>query len=177
MRIDDEFGGDSKRAQAADNLLQIQQEIVRVEDELKKAREASDQAAVDALTGRLSTLDQVAAREREIAKGSIEDDSLRRQKSKTDLEKITEDAVKLQDQLLSRQFEIELERAEALASARSGSVEVNDIRSGGISAFFATLQEDPALSEAKKQTKELAEIRKGIKALEAQRVDILAGTG
>jgi hypothetical protein len=177
MRIDDEFGGDSKRAQAADNLLQIQQEIVRVEDELKKAREASDQAAVNALTGRLSTLDQVAAREREIAKGSIEDDSLRRQKSKTDLEKITEDAVKLQDQLLSRQFEIELERAETLASARSGSVEVNDIRSGGISAFFATLQEDPALSEAKKQTKELAEIRKGIKALEAQAVDILAGNG
>lgn len=177
MRIDDEFGGDSKRAQAADNLLKIQQEIVRVEDELQKAREASDQSAVDALTGRLATLDQVAAREQQIAEGTIENDGERRKRSKSDLEKINEDIAKQQNELLNRQFEIELERAQELATVRTGSVEINDLREGGIGAFFETLQEDPAIAEAKKQSKELEQIRKGIAALQAERVDILAGTG
>jgi hypothetical protein len=79
--------------------------------------------------------------------------------------------------LLDRQFEIELARAEELATVRTGSVEINDIRSGGISAFFETLQEDPAIAEAKKQTAELEKMRREIAKLNAEKVDILAGTG
>jgi hypothetical protein len=79
--------------------------------------------------------------------------------------------------LQEREFEIELARLEELAATRTGAVQINDIRSGGIGAFFDTLKEDPAISEAKKQTKELTEIRKGIAALEADRIDILSGTG
>jgi hypothetical protein len=76
-----------------------------------------------------------------------------------------------------RQYEIELARAEELATVRTGSVEINDIRSGGISAFFDTLKEDPAITEAKKQTAELEKMRKEIAKLNAEKVDILAGTG
>jgi hypothetical protein len=79
--------------------------------------------------------------------------------------------------LLDRQFEIELARAEELATVRTGSIEIQDIRSGGISAFFDTLKEDPAITEAKKQTAELEKVRKEIAKLNAEKVDILAGTG
>ena len=56
-------------------------------------------------------------------------------------------------------------------------MKVNDLRSGGISQFFEALQEDPALAEAKKQRAELEKIRKEIAKLNAEKVDILAGTG
>lgn len=92
-------------------------------------------------------------------------------------EKIAEQVADKEAQLLDRQFEIELARAEELANVRSGSIELNDIREGGISAFFDTLQEDPAIAEAKKQRAELEKIRKEIAKLNADRVDILAGTG
>ena len=119
----------------------------------------------------------MAAREQQIAEGTIENDGERRKRSKSDLEKINEDIAKQQNELLNRQFEIELERAQELATVRTGSVEINDIRSGGISAFFDTLKEDPAIAEAKAQTKELQAMRKEIAKLNAEKVDILAGTG
>ena len=92
-------------------------------------------------------------------------------------EKIGADIAKRESDLLSKSFEIELARAEELATVRTGSVEINDIRSGGISAFFDTLKEDPAIAEAKKQTAELEKMRKEIAKLNAEKVDILAGTG
>ncbi len=177
MRIDNEFGGDSRRAKAADNLLKLQAEQLRVEKQLDAAREAGDQATIDALTGRLATLDQVAAREKDIAEGALEGDKERRKAGKSDLEKINQDIAKQQEALAARQFELELERANELANIRTGSVQINDLRSGGISQFFETLQEDPAIAEAKKQRAELEKIRKEIAKLNAERVDILAGTG
>lgn len=82
-----------------------------------------------------------------------------------------------QQALRDREFEIQLAREEELAGVRTGSIKINDIRSGGISAFFDTLKEDPAIAEAKKQTKELEAMRKEIAKLNAEKVDILAGTG
>ena len=172
-RIDKEFGGDSARAKAADNLLLVQQEIVRVEKQLAAARDAGDQKAIDAATSRLASLDQVEAREQDIASGAAK----RREQAARDAERLDEQIFEKQAQLLQRQFEIESQRAEELANVRTGSVEINDLRSGGISAFFDTLQEDPAIAEAKKQTQELQKMRQELAKLQAERVDILAGTG
>ena len=173
MRIDKEFGGDSSRAKAADNLLKIQQEQIRVEEQLAAARDAGDQEAVDAATSRLATLDQVAAQERDIASGIAK----QRKEAAKEAEKLAAKVAEQQQKLADRQHEIELERANELANIRTGSVQINDLRSGGISQFFETLQEDPAIAEAKKQRAELEKIRKEIAKLNAERVDILAGTG
>jgi hypothetical protein len=172
-RIESEFDGDSGRAKAADNLLKIQQEIARVEDQLRLAREASDQAAANAAASRLAALDQVRERESDIASGEAK----RRKEDGDRLKKINEDIAKQQENISARQFQVELERVRELANARTGSIEIQDIRSGGISAFFDTLREDPAITEAKKQTAELEKMRKEIAKLNAEKVDILAGTG
>ena len=173
LRVDQQFGGDSQRAKAADNLLKIQEEQARVEEQIRLAREAGDQQSVDALTRRLANLDQVAKREGDIASGKA-----KRDKEDADrIKKLNDDIASRQEQLLNRQFEIELERAQELATVRTGSIEINDIRDGGISAFFDTLKEDPAIAEAKKQRQELEKIRKEIAKLNADKVDILPGTG
>lgn len=91
--------------------------------------------------------------------------------------KITEKAYEKEAELLQKQFEIEKERAEELAAIRTGAVQVGDIRSGGIDQFFDTLKEDPAVAEAKKQRKELEKIRQEISKLNAEKIEILAGTG
>lgn len=191
IRVDQQFGGDSNRARAADNLNKLLAEQARVEQELAAAREAGDQAAIDAATSRLATIDQVAARERDIASGAAqqreeaakaaedaakESERIAQQRAR-DLERVNEQILSRQEEFAARQFEIELERAQELATVRTGSIEINDIRSGGIGAVFDTLKEDPAIAEAKKQSKELEQIRKGIAALQAEKVDILAGTG
>ena len=173
IRIDEQFGGDSSRAKAADNLLQIQQEIVRVEEQLRAARAVSDTEAIKAATSRLATLDQVEARESDIASGAKK----ARDEAAKQVEKLNEDIAKRQESLQQKQFEIELARVEELAGIRTGAVQVNDLRSGGISAFFDALKEDPAIAEAKKQTKELEKMRQEIAKLNAEKVDILAGTG
>jgi hypothetical protein len=176
-RIDKEFGGNPARAKAADNLLKIQQEIVRVEEQIRLAREAGDQSTLDSLTGRLATLDQVASREQDIAAGRAKAGKEAAKDTESELERIEKQIAQSRSALLDRQFEIELARAEELATVRTGSVEINDIRSGGISAFFDTLKEDPAITEAKKQTAELEKMRREIAKLNADKVDILAGTG
>jgi hypothetical protein len=234
-RIENEFGGDSARFRAAENLLAVQGEIARVEEQLRAARDAGDQAAIDALASRLAILDQVAAREDDVASGArkqreeaeraaqqaaeqAEREAERaaqqaqrqaeqaaaqaeraaeqaRREAEREAERVAREAEKAAEQrrraeeqitqkveaarskLLDRQFEIELARAEELANVRTGSVEIQDIRSGGISAFFDTLKEDPAIAEAKKQTAELEKMRKEIAKLNAEKVDILAGTG
>jgi hypothetical protein len=191
IRIDEQFGGDSSRARAADNLLKIQQEIVRVEEQLQAARAAGDTEAINALTSRLATLDQVEARENDIASGArkaredaakeaeriAQEAERRAEEQLREIERVNQQIADAQTKFSDRQFEIELARAEELATVRTGSVEINDIRSGGISAFFDTLKEDPAIAEAKKQTAELEKMRKEIAKLNAEKVDILAGTG
>jgi hypothetical protein len=191
IRVDEQFGGDSSRARAAENLLKIQQEIVRVEEQLQAARAAGDTEAINALTSRLATLDQVEARENDIASGAKkarEDAAKEAERLAQELNQIAADRQReidrvnqqiadAQAKFADRQFEIELARAEELATVRTGSIEINDIRSGGISAFFDTLREDPAITEAKKQTAELEKMRKEIAKLNAEKVDILAGTG
>jgi hypothetical protein len=191
QRIANEFGGSDQRFQAAQNLAAIENEIARVEEQQRAARAAGDTAAADAATARLASLDQVAARERDIASGAAEEREAAAKAADDLTKKLFAEAQKRADAEVAarekieeaqaafreRQFEVDLARLEELNTVRTGSVEVADIRSGGIGAFFATLREDPAVSEAKKQTAELTKLNKNIEKLEAQRVDILAGTG
>ena len=187
MRVDSQFGGDTQRARAADNLIKLQQEQLRVEEQIRQARESGDLESVNALTARLATIDQVAAREQDIASGAKKQreeaaraaeeaakEAERASKQRAEAEsRIREQIAEKEQQLFERQAEIRADQLAELASPRTGSVKIGDIREGGISQFFATLQEDPAISEAKKSRAELEKIRKEIAKLNAEKVDIL----
>jgi len=83
-----------------------------------------------------------------------------------------------ENKILERQFDIERQRAEELSQIKSGAIKIGDIRdSAGASAFFDALKEDPAVEEARKQTRELQAMRRDIQKLEAKKADILGGTG
>ena len=187
MRVDSQFGGDTQRARAADNLIKLQQEQLRVEEQIRQARESGNLEAANALAARLATIDQVAAREEDIASGAKKQreeaaraaeeaakEAERASKQRAEAEsRIREQIAEKEQQLFERQAEIRADQLAELASPRTGSVQVGDIREGGISQFFATLQEDPAISEARKSRAELEKIRKEIAKLNAEKVDIL----
>lgn len=185
LRIEREFGSDSGRFRASQNLLVITQEITRAEDALRAARQAGDQAAIDSLTSRLATLDQLAAREQDIASGArkareeAEKENERLAKRREQLETQANNRIaQAREKLFERQYQIERQRADELSTVREGSVKSGDIReAGGIAAFFEALKEDPAIAEAKRQTQELQGLRRDIQKLEAEKVDILAGVG
>ena len=191
LRIQEQFGGDDRRAEAADKVLLIEREIVKVQEQLAKARRDGDREAANAAASRLATLDQILSQEQDIASGAAaareaaelaaqqaaENELKRREQLAQDLQKLNEQTASKQAELLERQFEIEKDRAEELSRIRIGSIEVEDIREGGIGAFFDALREDPAIGEARRQTRELEAIRKELAKLQAQKVDILAGTG
>lgn len=194
IRVDEEFGGDSARARAADNVLSIEREIARVEEEQRKAREAGDQGAADAAASRLAQLDQVAARERDIASGAAaereaqakaledaakEQERLLEQRRREE-ERIQQQVAQAQERYAERATEIEAARVDALNSALAGPVQANDLRSAEGAATFLNLAsgaEDPAIAEYRKQLKELQGLRRDIQALETQKAEILAGTG
>jgi hypothetical protein len=135
---------------------------------LKEGIEAAKEAVKDGILNR-EAFEAEVDRQKELFETRVE--------QLKEAEKIGADIAKRESDLLSKSFEIELARAQELANVRTGSVEIQDIRSGGISAFFDTLKEDPAIAEAKKQTKELEAMRREIAKLNAEKVDILAGTG
>ena len=147
-----EFGQEGFNA-----ALQLQDGIAKAQEQVK-----------DGILNK-QAFDAEVARQKELFENRVAD--LRR------AEEITKRISEQQQQLADRQFEIELERAQELATVRSGSIQINDLREGGISAFFDALKEDPAISEARKQTKELENIRRELAKLQAEKVDILAGTG
>jgi|694.fasta_scaffold01572_16 hypothetical protein len=135
---------------------------------LKEGIEAAKEAVKDGILNR-EAFEAEVDRQKELFETRVE--------QLKEAEKIGADIAKRESDLLSKSFEIERARAEELANVRTGSIEIQDIRSGGISAFFDTLKEDPAIAEAKKQTAELEKMRKEIAKLNAEKVDILAGTG
>jgi DNA repair exonuclease SbcCD ATPase subunit len=67
-----QFGGSQQRLQASQRVAEIEQEIARVQTEIDAARNAGNQSAVNAGVSRIAQLDQVAAKERDIASGRAE---------------------------------------------------------------------------------------------------------
>jgi len=72
------------------------------------------------------------------------------------------------------------ERAAALGSKSNEALKANDVRSSeGMAQFLAlaTGREDPAITEYRKQTQKLDEIRAELRALQTEKVTILNGAG
>lgn len=163
MQVDTQFGGDKERFDAAKTLEAIQRETLRVEEEIAKAREAGDQAAVDAGNRRLAQLDQAAARERDIASGAA---------------KAAEQRAKLEREYAKQRMS--LEESIAIAFRRpTEPLKLEDTRTASgyeaLQRFSQDQSQDPALEEYRKQLRELQKIRAAIENNEAgaETVDIL----
>lgn len=166
VRIDQEFGGDKERFDAAQTLEAINREILRVQQAIDKARADGDQAAVDALAKRLAQLDQAAARERDIASGAA---------------KALEERQKLEKQYAEERLRFDERRLAALARPSTELLQLEDTRTASgyaaLQRFSQDQSDDPALEEYRKQLKELQAIRRKIAEVgqAADTVDILGG--
>lgn len=168
-------GGDSKRAEAKKNLLAIEEEMLRVQKEQQAARAANDSKALNDATKRLADLDQVAAKERDIASGAAG----QREKVQKQQEDFLKEQEKQQQQIIQQQQKAEGERAKAqqaeyerqvqritdLNTLGSRTVQTADVRTQEGAALVLNLAanaQDPALIESRLQSKYLKQINENI---------------
>jgi hypothetical protein len=175
------FGGDQQRLTAAQNLAALEREIGRVQADVQAARAAGNQEQVNAGIVRLGQLDQVAAQERDIASGRRQlEQQLGQQREQylKQLEQQQQQAQQAQQKYLEEQAKaVEAENQRQVARIReldtlgSGVIQGNDIRTAEGAALFLNLaanQQDPALIEARLQTRRLTELRDTLVAISAQ---------
>jgi hypothetical protein len=169
------FGGDNERAEAAIRAVEIEKEIIRVQDQVRIARANGDREALNAGVLRIGQLDQVLANEQAIANGRKElEKQLGEQRDKY-LQQLQQQQQQAQQQqvafLAEQQKAIEAEQARQLERVRelntlgAGVIGGSDIRTSEGAAQFLQLaagRQDPALIEARLQTRRLTEIRQGI---------------
>jgi hypothetical protein len=174
-----QVGGDQERIAAAENLVAINAEIARAEQAAAEARKAGDGQAQQAALTRLQQLDQVKAKEEDIASGAAKQRELFQQQ----FIKQQEEAAKVQQQQQQAAAQEQARFAEARRKAEEaeynrqvariaelntlGSRTVNtaDIRTQEGQALvlgLAANAQDPALIEARLQTKQLQLIAQGI---------------
>jgi hypothetical protein len=172
------FGGDQQRLQAAQNLAQLEREIGRVQADVQAARAAGNQAEVNAGIARLAQLDQVAAQERDIASGrrQLEEEiGKQREEYFKQLQQQQRAAQQEQEKFLEEQRKaIEAEQQRQTARIRelntlgAGVIGGNDIRTSEGAALFLNLaanRQDPALIEARLQTRALQDLRRAVTSL------------
>lgn len=170
------FGGDQQRLEAATRLADLEREIVRVQQEVQTARASGDQAAVNAGITRLGQLDQVAAKERDVASGRQQFEEQIAQQREQYLQQIAEQQKQAEEQqkkfaeerakAVEAENQRQAQRLRELNTLGSGVIEGNDIRTAEGAALFLQLaanRQDPALIEARLQTKRLGEIRQEIR--------------
>ena len=175
------FGGDNERAEAAIRAVEIEKEIIRVQEQVRIARANGDREALNAGVQRIGQLDQVLANEQAIANGRKElEKQLGEQRDKylKQLEQQQQKAQQEQQKYLEEQAKaIEAENQRQVARIRelntlgSGVIQGNDIRTAEGAALFLSLaanQQDPALIEARLQTRRLTELRDTLVAISAQ---------
>jgi hypothetical protein len=80
----------------------------------------------------------------------------------------------MKGELAAKEFQYAAKNAEDLAAVNQKALEQSDIRSGGISQVIAmaTGREDPAVTEARKQLKELQALRRSVE----RSVELMGGT-
>lgn len=172
------FGGDQQRLEAANRVAEIEREIIRVQGEVQAARANGDQAAVNAGIQRLGLLDQVGAKEANIASGRQQLEQQIAEQRDQYLKQLEEQQKQAQQQqqafLQQQQKAIEAEQARQTERLRelntlgAGVIEGSDIRTSEGAALFLQLaaqQQDPALIEARLQTRRLTEIRQAVVGL------------
>jgi hypothetical protein len=174
-----QVGGDQERIAAAENLVAINAEIARAEQAAAEARKAGDGEAQQAALTRLQQLDQVKAKEEDIASGSAR----QRQLFQEQFIKQQEEAAKVQQQQQQAaaqeqarlaeerrkaeeaEFNRQVARITELNTLGSRTVNTADIRTQEGQALvlgLAANAQDPALIEARLQTKQLQLIAGGI---------------
>jgi hypothetical protein len=194
LKIEQEFGGDSARYKAAQNVEAVEREIARVKQDVEKARAAGDKDAERAGMQRLQQLDQVQAQQEDIASGAAaqrkqaEEEQKRidaeQKKRDEDRRKLLDDNAKkvaeAQKKYAEEVFKLEKKRVEDLRKLRLGALEIGDIRTtSGQSTLLdlASGRADPAIDEYRKQRKELEKLNENVRALRMEKAEILGGTG
>jgi hypothetical protein len=163
-----EFGGDNARIKAAENLVAIEAEIARAQEEQRKAQEGKDKEAEAAATKRLAQLDQVEAKERDIASGAAAQREFMQNRQK----ELAEAQAKQQQEIFQQQQKFAEEQAKAqqaefdrqqkrlteLNTLGPQQVQTADVRTQEGQQLVLDLfnqQQDPALIQARLQTKSL----------------------
>jgi hypothetical protein len=174
-----QVGGDQERIKAAENLVAINAEIARAEEAAAAARAAGDDEAQRAALTRLQQLDQVQAKEQDIASGAAK----QREEFQKAFEKQQEEAAKAQEaqqQAVAQEqariaeerrkaeeaeFARQQERVRQLNTLGSATVKTTDVRTAEGAALvldLAASAQDPELIEARIQTKLLNQIALGL---------------
>lgn len=91
-----------------------------------------------------------------------------------DQKKYSEVLLKKQNEYLAASVQYEAERIDKLSAVNQQALKAADIRSGGIDQFIAlaTGREDPAVTEARKQLRELQAMREDLRQLKALPIEI-----
>ena len=155
QRIESEFGGQSERLESFNNILAINREIERVEEDIASARKAGDAEAIDAASKRLSQLDQIKAAENDVVSGRK--DALEEIASLE--KKLADEQKKIDESLMSGG--VSKERLKAIdATSAAGIEETLRLERG----------DDPAAEAAEKQLSKLDEIKQAIVQAKATEV-------
>lgn len=174
-----QYNGDSDRIKAAENLVALNAEITRAEEAAAAAREAGDQEALAAASARIQQLDQVQAKEQDIASGVAGERKKYEEEIKKQQEAAGKAQQKQQEAYLQEQAKAAEERRKAeeaeyqrqvarineLNTLGPQTVQTADIRTQEGAALVLGLlanEQDPALIEARLQTKQLQLIAKGL---------------
>lgn len=170
-----EFGGDDARVKAAENLKAIEAEIARAKEAQAEARKNDDKGAADAATKRLAQLDQVQAKERDIASGV----AAQREAFQKKQQELVAAQAKQQEQIAQQQqkfaeeqakaqqaeFERQSKRIAELNTLGPQTVQTADVRTQAGQQIVLDLfnqQQDPALIQAKLTNKVLNRIAASI---------------
>ena len=186
-------GIEQSRLKLAEDLLAIDRERVNAEQALAAARKANDNAGIAAARERL----QLVGRAAEVAKEQDRQRQLQALGIDNSLLKpaatIGEEFAKVRDafrkglidpdeaknalrNLASEGIRIRQELNAELSRPSQQALQVADIRSSqGISQFFATGREDPAIAQRREQLAKLTEIERGLRKIGVQPVEIIGG--
>ena len=176
-------GGDLQRAEAKKQVLAIEQEIARVQEEIAAARKSDDTDAVNAGASRLAQLDQAAAKERDIASGAFKQrEEFQKQQGEfqKQTEKNLESQQKSQQAYAAEQAKIfeEQQKAAAAEAARQeerltklntlgqqtiASQDVRTTEGANLVLQLSASGQDPSLIQQRLQTKYLEEMNTNLR--------------
>jgi len=116
-RIQREFGGDTQRAEAADQVLAVEREIARVREEVAAAGEGGDEQAVANGEERIRQLEEIRNQQQSIADGSAAAADAERQRLEDQRTRVDELLAAGQEQTQVEQDIIAVQEQQAQATA------------------------------------------------------------
>jgi hypothetical protein len=170
------FGGDSQRLESARRVLEIEEEMGRVQEEMKAARAAGETEAANAAAARLGQLDQVAAKERDIVSGRAAYEE-QQQKMRDEALQAQQQAQQAQQAEQKRIFDEQRKAAEAeskrqeerlralntLGQQTIASQDVRTTEGANLVLQLSASGQDPALIQQRLQTKYLEEMNTNLR--------------